>query len=33
MDIKEYRNYMEIENMYPLFWASQMALVNNVPAM
>ena len=32
-DIKVYRNYMEIENVYPLLWASQMALVKNVPAM
>ena len=31
-DIKVYRNSMEIEDVYPLFWASQMALVKNVPA-
>ena len=27
-----YRNSTEIENMYPLFRASQMALAKNVPA-
>ena len=32
-DIKVYRNSIEIENVYPLFWASQMALVKNTPAM
>ena len=31
-DIKVYRNSIEIENVYPLFWASQIALVKNVPA-
>ena len=30
--IPVYRNSVEIENVYPLFWASQIALVKNVPA-